>query len=78
MPTLMVAGERDAVIPADHTRRAAELTPGSRVEIFEDSGHFPHLDEPERFAGLVADFVHHTKPFHFDRTEVRQKLIDGA
>jgi pimeloyl-ACP methyl ester carboxylesterase len=78
MPTLMVAGERDAVIPADHTRRAAELTPNSRVEIFGESGHFPHLDEPERFADLVAGFVHDTEPFRFDRSTVRKKLIDGA
>jgi pimeloyl-ACP methyl ester carboxylesterase len=78
LPTLMVAGERDAVIPAAHTRAAAELTPGSRVVIFEDSGHFPHLDEPERFADLVAGFVHDTEPYRFDRSEVRRKLIDGA
>jgi pimeloyl-ACP methyl ester carboxylesterase len=78
MPTLMVAGERDAVIPADHTRRAAELVPNSRVEIFDDSGHFPHLDEPERFADLVAGFVHDTEPFRFDRATVRKKLIEGA
>jgi pimeloyl-ACP methyl ester carboxylesterase len=78
LPTLLVAGERDAVIPADHTRRAGELTPGSRVEIFEDSGHFPHLDEPERFTDLVAGFVHGTEPYRFDRSEARRKLIDGA
>ena len=31
--------------------------PGCRVELFEGAGHFPHLDEPDRFADLVRDFV---------------------
>jgi pimeloyl-ACP methyl ester carboxylesterase len=29
----------------------------SRVVLFEGAGHFPHLDEPERFAQLVGDFI---------------------
>jgi pimeloyl-ACP methyl ester carboxylesterase len=78
MPTLMVAGARDAVIPAEHTRRAAQLAPNSRLEIFEEAGHFPHLDEPERFAALVAGFVEGTEPFRFERSSVRRRLIEGA
>jgi pimeloyl-ACP methyl ester carboxylesterase len=27
------------------------------VELFEGAGHFPHLDEPERFADLLKDFI---------------------
>ena len=54
LPTLLVAGEHDHVIPVEHTRAAGRLAPGSRLEIFENSGHFPHLNEPERFADLVA------------------------
>ena len=37
---------------ASHTRM-----PGSRLEIFEGAGHFPHLDEPVRFARTLADFI---------------------
>ena len=53
MPTLIVWGERDAVIPADHAHAAHEAMPGSRLEIFEDAGHVPQLDDPERFVACV-------------------------
>ena len=35
MPTLLVWGERDAVVPVEHARRAHDAMPGSRLEIFE-------------------------------------------
>jgi pimeloyl-ACP methyl ester carboxylesterase len=31
--------------------------PGCQVELFEGAGHFPHLDDPDRFADLVRDFI---------------------
>jgi pimeloyl-ACP methyl ester carboxylesterase len=78
IPTLLVAGARDSVIPAEHTRAAGRLAPASRLEIFEESGHFPHLEEPDRFADLVAAFVAETKPARFDRAAARQRIIEGS
>jgi pimeloyl-ACP methyl ester carboxylesterase len=78
LPTLLVAGERDSVIPASHTRAAADLASGSRLEVFEESGHFPHLDEPDRFADLVAAFVEDTEPARYDRAAARRRIIEGA
>src|SRR4051794_27494670 len=40
MPTLIVWGGRDRIIPVDHAQPAHEGMPGSRLELFEDSGHF--------------------------------------
>ena len=77
-PTLMVAGARDAVVPAEHTRAAGSLVPGSRLEIFEESGHFPHLEDPDRFADLLAAFVQDTEPARFDRAAARQRIIQGS
>lgn len=57
VPTLIVWGTRDRLIPAWHATAAHEAMPGSRIELFEGAGHYPHLDEPERFAKLLADFV---------------------
>ena len=55
----LVWGERDPIIPVEHAREAQTLIPSSRLEIFEGAGHFPHLDEPQRFLdvlpGIVAD-----------------------
>ena len=57
VPTLLVWGARDHLIPSWHAVLAQQAIPGSRVEIFEHAGHFPHLDEPERFAGLIRRFI---------------------
>ncbi len=57
LPTLIVWGTRDRMIPAWHATAAQSVMPGSRVELFEGAGHFPHLDEPDRFAEVLRDFV---------------------
>ncbi len=45
------------MIPPSHAIQAQKSIPGCRVELFEGAGHFPHLDEPDRFADLVRDFI---------------------
>jgi pimeloyl-ACP methyl ester carboxylesterase len=65
MPTLIVWGERDAVLPVGHGRAAQEAMPGSRLEIFEDAGHIPQLDDPDRFVSVLEDFVATTEPSKF-------------
>jgi len=57
IPTLLVWGGRDRIIPVRHALRAAEEIPGSRLEIFEHAGHFPHLDDPDRFLRVLRDFI---------------------
>jgi pimeloyl-ACP methyl ester carboxylesterase len=57
IPTLLVWGSRDRIIPSWHARTAHQAIAGSRIEMFEGAGHFPHLDEPERFAGVLTDFI---------------------
>jgi pimeloyl-ACP methyl ester carboxylesterase len=62
LPVLIVWGARDRIIPPGHGRRAHELIPGSRLEVFESSGHFPHLDQPERFVETLEDWIATTEP----------------
>jgi pimeloyl-ACP methyl ester carboxylesterase len=57
IPTLVVWGTRDRMIPAWHATTAHEAIADSRVVLFVGAGHFPHLDEPERFAELLSDFM---------------------
>jgi pimeloyl-ACP methyl ester carboxylesterase len=57
VPTLLVWGAKDRIIPSWHAVTARTGFPGCRVEIFERAGHFPQLAEPERFAALLADFI---------------------
>ena len=61
IPTLIVWGTRDRMIPAWHAVRAQQSIPHCRVELFEGAGHFPHLDEPDRFADLLREFIATTR-----------------
>jgi pimeloyl-ACP methyl ester carboxylesterase len=56
LPTLVVWGERDSIIPVEHGAAAHEAMPGSRFEVFPDAGHMPHDADPERFAALLTEF----------------------
>lgn len=62
LPTMIIWGGRDKLIPVAHGKHAHELIAGSRLEIFEEAGHFPHQDEPERFARLLLHFLNSTEP----------------
>jgi pimeloyl-ACP methyl ester carboxylesterase len=57
VPTMIVWGRRDRFIPVKHGIEAHELVKGSRLEIFDDSGHFPHEHESDRFAELLRGFI---------------------
>jgi pimeloyl-ACP methyl ester carboxylesterase len=74
VPTLLVWGERDPMIPAAHGRAAHAAMPGSRLEIFENAGHFPFQDDPERFADVLADFVAGTEPAQMNDDRTRALL----
>ena len=77
MPTLIVWGRHDAIIPLGHGRLAHAALPGSRLEIFDEAGHFPHHVDPERFARLVAEFVQSTAPARFDPDRWQRRLLEG-
>jgi len=62
VPFLIVWGARDRIIPVAHGRAAHELVPSSRLEVFERAGHFPHIDEPQRFLDVLLDFLAETRP----------------
>ena len=57
LPTLLVWGARDRVIPVAHARAAQLEIPGSRLEVFPEAGHFPQLADPLRFAAVLRDFM---------------------
>jgi pimeloyl-ACP methyl ester carboxylesterase len=56
LPSLIVWGERDSIIPVEHGVEAHEAMPGSRFEVFPGAGHIPHDADPDRFAALLIDF----------------------
>ena len=74
MPTLLVWGARDRIIPLGHGVAAHAEMPGSRLEVLERSGHFPHVDEPERFARLLLDFLATTDAAEITLDALREQL----
>jgi pimeloyl-ACP methyl ester carboxylesterase len=77
LPTLILWGEKDRLIPVRHGREAHERIPGSRLEIFSGAGHFPWRDEPRRFAEVLLDFMKTTIPMPPDRKRLRGRLREG-
>ncbi len=57
VPTLIIWGDSDPIIPVAHADAAHAAIPGSRLEIFEGVGHFPHVERPERFVDVLLEFL---------------------
>jgi pimeloyl-ACP methyl ester carboxylesterase len=76
MPSLIVWGQRDRVIPVEHGQIAHEGMPGSRLELFEDSGHFPQLDRPLEFARILAQFMDETDGARLDTDQMRELVLE--
>ncbi len=57
VPTLIVWGESDRILPVAHGRRAAGRIPRSRLAIIPDCGHMPHVERPEAFLEAVLAFL---------------------
>lgn len=77
LPTLIIWGRDDRIIPISHGEAAHHAIPGSELVVFEHSGHFPHAEEPDRFIEAVCDFVDRTEPLDLDPTEWQAMLTAG-
>ncbi|MFD3311618.1 alpha/beta fold hydrolase [Streptomyces sp. NPDC058694] len=77
MPTMLMWGDRDSVVPVRHAYGAHEAMPGSRLEIFEGAGHFPFHTDPARFLSLVEEFTATTSPADWSREHWSDLLRTG-
>ena len=78
LPTLLLWGDRDGIIPVDHAYLAHTSMPASRLEIFAGAGHFPHHADPERFLEVLQEFIETTEPLAYDRDRWRNLLRRGG
>jgi pimeloyl-ACP methyl ester carboxylesterase len=78
VPVQIIWGTQDVVVPVSHARMAHAAMPGSRLEIFERSGHFPFHDDPDRFIEVVERFIDTTEPAQYDEAALRQLLRSGG
>jgi hypothetical protein len=71
---MVVWGGRDRTIPVEHGRAAHELIPNSRFELLPKAAHFPHLEDPQGLAAVLADFIATTNPCRLDEDDWSQLL----
>jgi pimeloyl-ACP methyl ester carboxylesterase len=78
VPVQIVWGAEDVVVPVSHAQMAHAAMPGSRLEVFENSGHFPFHDDPDRFIEVVERFIDTTEPSEYDQVALRELLRNGG
>lgn len=78
LPVCVVWGDRDDVIPASHSAIAEAHAPGAQVHVFDDCGHFPHRDQPERFIEVLDAFVEGLPPASYHRGRWRALMRRGG
>jgi pimeloyl-ACP methyl ester carboxylesterase len=57
MPTLLVWGAKDPIVPVRQAYRASKVIPDCRVEVFENRGHNVHRDELKQFSSVITRFL---------------------
>jgi pimeloyl-ACP methyl ester carboxylesterase len=75
IPTLIIWGDRDNIIPVSHAYAAHDVILGSRLEIIQGAGHFPHVEEPLRFVEILSEFIDSTEPSSATAEQRRELLL---
>jgi pimeloyl-ACP methyl ester carboxylesterase len=74
LPLFVVWGRKDAIIPVEHGEALVEHVPGTRIEVFEQSGHFPHLTEPTRLATVLHQWLVETPSTQLDPADLTERV----
>ncbi len=61
VPTLVLVGKEDRVVPAEQGIELANIIPNSELAILENSGHVPTLEEREETLGIILDWLREKK-----------------
>jgi pimeloyl-ACP methyl ester carboxylesterase len=75
LPTLIVWGDRDPIIPLQHGLDAHAAIRGSQLEVFPGVGHFPHCEDPARFVRVLRAFVQDAPPAAVSKERWRELLV---
>jgi pimeloyl-ACP methyl ester carboxylesterase len=57
LPTMVIWGDQDRIIPVEHGYAVHQARPGSRLEVLDGVGHFPHVERPSDVVDLIDDFI---------------------
>jgi len=78
MPTLIIWGDRDDIIPVSHAYSAHEAIAGSRLVVIEGVGHFPQIEAPEQFVDVLVDFIESTEPARLGAEDRKRMLRERS
>lgn len=62
LPTMVIWGDQDRIIPIEHAYAVHDARPDCRLEVLAGVGHFPHVERPGDVADLLDDFISTTSP----------------
>ncbi len=62
LPVVLIWGDNDRIIPVAHAYAAHDALVGSRLEVLEGIGHFPHVEAPTAVADILENFIATTTP----------------
>ena len=57
VPTLLVWGDDDKLVPLPHGSAYAALIPGAQLHVIDRCGHVPHVERPDEFVKVVTGFI---------------------
>jgi pimeloyl-ACP methyl ester carboxylesterase len=57
LPTMVIWGDQDRIIPIEHGYAVADARPGCRLEVLAGVGHFPHVERHADVVDLINDFI---------------------
>lgn len=57
MPTLVMWGANDVVVPVSHAHAAMAILPDADLRVFADCGHMPHIESSQSFVDALKGFL---------------------
>jgi pimeloyl-ACP methyl ester carboxylesterase len=75
VPTLVVWGDRDRVIPVEHAYAAHDAITGSHLAVIPGAGHFLPFERPAEFLAALDAFLASTEPAHTTEDEFRDLVV---
>jgi pimeloyl-ACP methyl ester carboxylesterase len=78
VPTLIIWGDRDRIIPVEHAYVAHEMIKGSTLRVIAGADHFVPFEAPEAFLEALLGFIDDTKPAEPDEERFRELLVEHS
>jgi pimeloyl-ACP methyl ester carboxylesterase len=75
LPSLIVWGEDDPIIPPRHGEIAHDAMPSSRLELIAGAGHFPQVTDPIKIARILSEFMEETEAAEIAAEDMRELVL---